>query len=522
MSGPNASARKHPLATPVLILLLILAVFTPLFHGGLTPLAGLVSQLIALALLTLVLWAPSRLVLRPPEAILLVLLLLVPVVYLLPLPAQWIDALPGRTLYTKAQALLASADANGGLPLSLVPSATVTAGLALLLPVAAFLGVRCLDERRILTLLQLVLAIAAIQAIIGVIQFGTAQTGNPLLAIDGGHAGSGTGLYLNRNHLAGLLEMVLPIALALFFFSLGRGEASQATGRWRRKAAFVSSVQGHAALIYGALAVLLVIGAVFSRSRTGIFLTMLGILLSTFLFARRIGGSNAFGSTGTLFALAGAFAVTIGLAPVLERFSVSQLADEGRWPLFERALQGAATFFPFGSGPGTFPSTFPPFQPLELGNVFVNRAHNDYIEWLFDAGAVGVAIPLAIFLLYLYQWTRVYSAGAWPRARFLQAGAGIGLLLLALHEFVDYNLYTPANQLVFAILAGLFFMPPARLAQGAPEHRRRTRRTQRLETPAAPESPAAAKPPPDQIENPFRTPPTTAGEGQSRQHIPPS
>ena len=49
-----------------------------------------------------------------------------------------------------------------------------------------------------------------------------------------------------------------------------------------------------------------------------------------------------------------------------------------------------------------------------------------------------------------------------PR-RFLQVAAGISLLLLAVHEFVDYNLYTPTNQLVFAVLAGIFFMPVEKL-----------------------------------------------------------
>jgi hypothetical protein len=73
--------------------------------------------------------------------------------------------------------------------------------------------------------------------------------------------------------------------------------------------------------------------------------------------------------------------------------------------------------------------------------------------------------------LYLYQWTRVYASRRWSRGRFLQAGAGVGLLVLALHELVDYNLAIPANQAVLAFLAGIFFMPSERIENDAERRR---------------------------------------------------
>lgn len=379
---------------------------------------------------------------------------------------------------------------------------------------------------------------------LGLIQSGAAQSGNFSFAVEPigrSHKGFGTGTYANKNHLAGLLEMALPLSLALLFYAVGRGSAHRAPGRWRRRAAFVSSAKGHAALIYGALAVLLIVGIIFSRSRTGIALAMLGILLAGLFFSRRLGGSNVFGPAGTITALALSFGIAIGLAPVLQRFSVDVLSQDGRIAMFESALQGAGTLLPVGSGPGTFAAAYPPFQPIELGNFFVNRAHNDYIQWLFDAGVLGIALPLLILALYGWQWTRVYTRDTWSQVRFLQVGAGIGLLLLALHEIVDYNLYTPANQVVFALLAGLFFIPPQRLESGgAPERQRQHRRTPDLaEQPeAAPKAAAnagtpssshsaapsgatsgpkrhSAAPPPDQIENPFRDAPATPPPARS-------
>jgi O-antigen ligase len=50
---------------------------------------------------------------------------------------------------------------------------------------------------------------------------------------------------------------------------------------------------------------------------------------------------------------------------------------------------------------------FPAFQPIELGNYFVNRAHNDYLEWGFDAGILGLVLVTLVLVLYFRQWARL-------------------------------------------------------------------------------------------------------------------
>ena len=39
----------------------------------------------------------------------------------------------------------------------------------------------------------------------------------------------------------------------------------------------------------------------------------------------------------------------------------------------------------------------------------------------------------------------------------MQVGAGISLLLMALHSLTDFNLHIPANAIYFALLAAVFF-----------------------------------------------------------------
>ena len=356
----------------------------------------------------------------------------------------------------------------------------------------------------------LLLAVAAFQATLALVQFGAGQGGLLLLGFDPSGSGA-AGTYPNRNHLAGLLEMTLPIALALLLYYLGRDRGDRKRG-WRRKVSFLASLRGHTALVYGALAVLLVLGIIFTRSRTGIALAMIGILLTSFLYSRRIGGDNVYGPTGTLVVIVIGIGVSIGLAPVLDRFSFEGALEDARWTISAAAVEGLATFLPFGSGPGTFPAVFPAFQPIALGPWFINRAHNDYIEWVFGGGIPAALLILLLLGLYLFQWTRVYRRDSWSRYRFVQVAAGIGLLLLLIHEFFDYNLHTPANMVVFALLAGVFFSDSDQ-ADSAPRRRRHKRRTPHLsgttagvETPT-PQPSRAPPPPAPNPQPPFGDPP---------------
>jgi O-antigen ligase len=254
-------------------------------------------------------------------------------------------------------------------------------------------------------------------------------------------------------------------------------------------------------LLYGVVALFLLVGLIFTRSPAGITLSMLAVLLSAAAFPRRIGGSDRYVPTGSVVAFAVGIGITVGLLVVLDRFSASEPIQQARWPIFSATLDGIDAFLPVGSGPGTYVDVFPAFQPLELGRWLINHAHNDYLEWLLEGGLLAALLMLFLLVLYARQWRRVWPGEQWSRFRFVQVGAGIGLLLLLLHSLVDYNLRMPANVAVFSFLAGVFFVSPGELPQTA---RRRGRRTPKLaEISDSPPERESERPPADQIPNPF-------------------
>lgn len=417
----------------------------------------MVLELASLPLWAYLVWR-ADVIARLPKLFLaaLSLLVLYPLLQCLPLPTSLWQWLPGREMYSSA--LLLTDAVSAMRPLSIVPQASFAAWLSLLPPLAVLLVTVNLREEALKRVMYVFLGMATFQAILALLQFGGgSQTAFRLTPTD---FGEGVGTYVNRNHLAGLLEMALPISLGLLAASVGRKRSSS---RYVRNGFFAKlgyalshPPRVNAAMIFSTVSIAILLGVVFSRSRTGIGLAMVGIVLSALLYGRYIGGSRSKSLT-TLFGVIGiALALVIGLAPVLERFSVDGALEDSRWTIFATSFKGAMTFFPFGSGLGTFPDVYWRFQPDSIG-LFVNHAHNDYIEYLFEAGMVGMAVMIALLLIYALRWPSLLRHQHWSKLTFMQVGAGIGLFVMALHGLTDYNLHIPANAIYFAFLAGVFF-----------------------------------------------------------------
>jgi O-antigen ligase len=242
-------------------------------------------------------------------------------------------------------------------------------------------------------------------------------------------------------------------------------------------------------------------GLIFTRSRMGVSLAMVGILLCSLAFSRRLGGSNVYGLYGTVTAITLALAIEVGLAPVLDRFTLQDPLSDGRWSIFAGTLQAIGEFFPIGSGLGSFVEVFPRFHPADFINgAVINRAHNDYLEWTMGGGLVVPALLAIMLVLYLRQWPRVWTREIWSTFRFLQTGAGIAMLLMLLHSLVDFNLHIPANGIFFAFLAAVFFhrYPGEKMPRPSPEQSRERHRESTIALPQGV--------PPENAVNPFDLP----------------
>ena len=252
--------------------------------------------------------------------------------------------------------------------------------------------------------------------------------------------------FVNPNHLAAFLVMLMPLALSHAF--LGRGGAVQRI------------IAGYAALVMlGGIAV--------TMSRGGWLGA--GVAVATFsLWLLRRPQYRI--PMAALMAVLCIGSITFLIQSEKARARIDALTTSGKkdsglfraW-LWKPALQMWSDHRLSGVGPGQFDTRFPayrtPTTPLSPQHV-----HNEYLELLVEYGAVGagiVSLGLVAFGYGLYRTSRHVERGSSDlgvkqsnRTAFF-AGSVAGLAGLGAHCFFDFNLHIPAIAVTASILSGI-------------------------------------------------------------------
>jgi len=258
------------------------------------------------------------------------------------------------------------------------------------------------------------------------------------------HRGSGT--YICPNHLAGFLEMLLPLGMA---YAL--------VGRFKPLTRVL--------LGYASLAILS--GIAVSVSRGGWISTLVALLL--FFGVLMTNRAYRLPSVVLLVVLVGA---GVYLVPKSEVFQTrarqliadGQVRDDARFALWQPALRVWHDNVLWGAGPAHYDFRFRQYRPLEI-QARADRAHNDYLNALADWGVAGAGLIasawLLLFLGVYKSWRYVRSAprdlgGRQSSNRFaLVLGATLGLIAILCHSVVDFNMYIPANALLAIALMAM-------------------------------------------------------------------
>jgi len=454
-------ARQGPQGPLLFLLAGFLLVFAPLMLGGNRPLPLLVLEVAAVAGLAVLAWqgeAWARLGSLPMTLRLGIgLLVVVPLLQLVPLPAGVWAQLPGRAPYAGALEFAGQAAVDAMRPLSIHPTATEYSWLVVLPCLAAFLLTLAQSRSRIRTLVAVFVAVAVCEALLGIVQLG-ARAGSPLYFgnIHGG--GASTGTYVNRNHFAALMAMALPSALVLWFLKTRTSRDQH--GNELRPHPSIRDRWVAMQIAFSLPILFLLVALLFSMSRGGIGAGLLAFSLASLAL---VGRAKSFASK-LAFTMIGAgaiaFAAYIGLTPVLERFAPDNLSlgYQGRMQIAAASVRAGLDFLPFGSGLGTFADVFRRYQVEGLPG-FVDHAHNDYAELFLELGVAGVAIVVLLAAAYAMRWLELARVWRERSLGHLQMAAGLGMLAMIVHGFVDFNFHIPANSLYFSFLAGVFFRP---------------------------------------------------------------
>src|SRR6266568_1226113 len=244
------------------------------------------------------------------------------------------------------------------------------------------------------------------------------------------------GPYVNRNHFAGLMELLIPLALVPLVL-----------GKVRRERLAVVAL----------FAVMPITALFLSASRGGIVSFCVQFAFLVYLLLRRRGLAKRLLAVSAVLLAALMIVTWLGVGRILQRFSSLQTLEvtegkraamrKGAWHIF---LDHAF----IGTGLGTLQIVYPPYETLYDGKV-VDHAHNDYLEALAETGVLGglcCAWFLGVLFLKSFSLFR-QSDFSFPGA--LQLSGIVACAGFLVHALVDFNFHIPSNLWLFFLMAHL-------------------------------------------------------------------
>ncbi len=258
------------------------------------------------------------------------------------------------------------------------------------------------------------------------------------------------GPYVNHNHYAGLMELLVPIPLVISFTRLAGDRERIAAG----------------------VAAAIMVGTIFlSGSRGGMIAIFVELVFFALILLPKLRGLGERKGVRIAISLAAFVIVLVSILTWLggkELTSrVSSISTEAHTELsggtrLSIARDSVKMFRAqpiYGWGLGTFPVVYPQFRTF-YSEFDVNAAHDDYLQLLCEMGILGFAI-MVWFVIVLYR-TALRKIENWMSdvSGAATLACMLGVTGILVHSLLDFNLQIPANAALFYVLCTLAAAPP--------------------------------------------------------------
>ena len=381
------------------------------------------------------------------------------VMQLVPVPRDVLLALTPHTDELLQQVDLVYANAPGAHPISFDPIATLRAVAGFIcLGVFAFGLAGRLSRQSTSGLVIAAIVLGVIVSLVAIVQ---RSIGSGLIYgfWKPQEGGIPYGPFVNRNHFAGWMVMVLSLSLG----DLCRRTAALANQKlpdWRARILWLSSADASKAILLAAAVACMSVALVLTLSRSGIAAFAVALVVMG-LFVRAHDGSArrkfALGAYLSMLVVIGIAAA--GAGAVVQRFAAANWTELGdRRDAWAIAVRMASDFPIAGSGINTFGYLSPVYTQNALP-VHYGEAHNDYLQLAAEGGLL-VCVPLVVALWLVVVEVRQRFRDADRGVYWVRAGAATGVLAMAFQEIVDFSLQIPANALCFAMLVAIAIHSP--------------------------------------------------------------
>lgn len=252
------------------------------------------------------------------------------------------------------------------------------------------------------------------------------------------------GPYVNHNHYAGLMEMLVPIPLVF---------------------AFTRYAWGSRKVMAAAAAALMASTIFLSGSRGGMLAFAVQMTVFVALLLRQRKPGRMIFVLGVFLALAIGLLAWLGGGELVDRIASirsetrMELSGAMRVSIDRDALKIVGRKPVLGWGLGTFAEVYPQFRSFYT-NFFIDHAHNDYLELLVEMGALGFATMLWFLITANHRAIKKLKNWQVDTNGAVGLAAMLGVTGIMVHSLLDFNLQIPANAALFYVLCTIAALEP--------------------------------------------------------------
>ncbi len=392
-------------------------------------------------------------VVRPPFLVPLAMLLALGIFQLIPLPPTFVKAISPET-YKIYHDVAYNPDNLPWLTLSLYPHATLLEVMRLAAYLCAYFLVMQVmrKDEYVFRMAAAILAAGCLIAVAGIFQ--VISWNGKLLWLRHLDIGAAFGPYVNKNHFAGLMEMVVPVSVGLGLYLLPpvrRGEGV------RVLASDLLTHEHANRLILVIMAVIIMTTSLFlSLSRGGV----IGLTASMAFFGMMLSLKSSTRKKG--WVMVSVFLVVLlsvgwfGWRPIVQKFEstrIREVSSDFRVNNWRDCLKIVREFPVFGTGLGTYEYVYPRYKTI-LAPERWEHAHNDYVEGAVELGLAGMALAVYIIASFYLLMFRSLGHRRSLGPRLLGIGGMSGVTAMLIHSLTDFNLHVGANGFFFALIFG--------------------------------------------------------------------
>ncbi|RTZ17421.1 polymerase [Vibrio aquaticus] len=258
-----------------------------------------------------------------------------------------------------------------------------------------------------------------------------------------------TGSFVYKNHLANYLMMTLCLGLGLIIAQLHISPS----GSWHIRIRRVVEGMLSPKMLVRLCLIIMVIALVMTRSRMGniafFAATTVGGLIALVFYKKKpraliilVGSVIAIDTivVGALF----------GLEKVKQRLVETSLGAESRDQVVVWSMDIIRDFPITGTGMGSFYTVFPMYSKSDIG--FYDHAHNDYVQFLVEAGIPATLLLGCVVLYSLFLCFNTIRTRQSKTMKGLALGSMMTIIGMLVHISVDFNLQPMANAMTFILV----------------------------------------------------------------------